>query len=313
MTTTFLAAIVLFRPAALAYSPMPSAGHEVLSNFAIDLFNRCVERGYGDAEQALEKSERARIVKANRREDSTRLIRRALNWHFYNPRMESRQRSLFFINRSFIPLFGKIEARLIQPDLAWREALDEIGRAIHFIEDLTVPAHSVPVFHGAGLKDPFESSPLSGTPSVSVLTARVEPDLEMICARLSSQRRYGSNVKGANGEPVGEGPVSLRRILDSTRFFTLARLDDYICDEPGSLRVSWHHFWLPPEAGRYFGAYRPGAQFGELKEINDGGLKCEITKEKYRSFATDLHLEAVFADVRALYWFSERHGRQGSE
>lgn len=168
VTTTFLAGICPFRPAAFAYSPMPDAGHKVLSNFPIDLFNRCVERGYGDPEQALKKSERERIVKANRREDST-------------------------------------------------------------------------------------------------------------------------------------------------RSFTLARLDDDICDEPGSLRVSWHHFWLPPEAGRYFGAYRPGAQFGELKEINDGGLKCESTTETYRIFATDLHLEAVFACVRAHYWFSAPHSRKVGE
>lgn len=310
LAVSIVAAAVLWNSTVLAYSAIPSRGHAVLSNLAIDLFNKCVERGYGEPEFLLNRNERERIVKANLNEDRTRPLRRALNWHFYHPQMESRQRTLLFINRSFIPLFSRIEARLNESELSWNDALHALGRAIHFMEDLTVPAHSVPVFHGAGLKDAFESFRLSGTPSAQALKARISPNIKMICYRLSSQRPYAQSDAGAPGAPSGEGSLSLREILNRTRSFTLARLDNWICDEPDSLRVSWHYFWLPPKDDRFFGAYREGAEFGQVSDITDNGMSCQVTAEKYRNFAAGLHLEAVFADVRTLYWFSEKHARE---
>lgn len=303
------AAIFFWSSTALAYSAMPERGHAVLSNLAIDLFNLCVERGYGKPEYLLDQHERRTIVEANLDEDRTRLLRRGLNWHFYNPQMESKQRILLVINRSFIPLFNEIDARLKQPELPWIGALRAIGRAIHFMEDLTVPAHSVPVFHGPGLSDAYENFPLSGAPSASDLLPRIGADLNPVCSRLSSLRPYGSSENGTPGGPMKNGSLSLREILDRTRSITLARLDDRICDPPEHFEVTWQYFWVPPQANRYFGTYRQGAEFGAVSEIKDNGLSCEITPAKYRQFSARLHLEAVFADVRALYWFSARHQR----
>lgn len=310
ISATVAAAVFLWSSTALAYSAMPERGHAVLSNFAIDLFNQCVELGYGSSEYLLNQQERQRIVKANLKEDRSRLLRRSLNWHFYHPQMESRQRILFFINRSFIPLFNKIEARLSQPELSRNDSLHAIGRAIHFMEDLTVPAHSVPVFHGAGLSDAYEKFPPSGTPSASELRARIGPNLKTVCSRLSSLKPYAPSEDAKPGEPLRDGSLSLGEILNRTRSFTLARLGDRICNEPEHLAVSWHYFWLPPEAERYFGTYRPDAEFGGVSEIHDNGLSCEISAAKYREFAIRLHQEAVFADVRVLYWFSARHQRR---
>lgn len=47
-----------------------------------------------------------------------------------------------------------------------------------------------------------------------------------------------------------------------------------------------------------------------MSEITDDGLSRSATAAKYRNFAAELHPEAVFADVRALYGFSARHGRR---
>ncbi len=293
-----------------AYSTMPSGGHVVLTNTAVDLFNLCIEQGFGGRAYRLESEDRLTIVKANLDEDRTRPLRRVLNWHFYHPERESRQRFFLFINRSFLSLFERIESRMDQKETSRREALKNIGRAIHFFEDLTVPAHSVPVFHGAGVRDPFEVSPLSGTPASTELMARIAPHLKLVCSRLSTLRPYGPSENGLPGAALEEGSLSLRRILDSTRSFTLARLDVRICDQPGEAQVTWHYFWIPPKAHDFFGAYRSGAAFGEVKAIEENGSRCEITEAKYREFATELHLEAVFADVRALYLFSNR--REGN-
>ncbi|MCL6271624.1 hypothetical protein M3P05_17035 [Sansalvadorimonas sp. 2012CJ34-2] len=108
-------------------------------------------------------------------------VQRITNWHFYNPHKENRQRCSWLgltIDRSMTSLVLQRQQDLLQalqkPDLLFRDFALVYGRCMHFIEDVTVPAHVTPVFHGPALpgrasgytwpaiiRDPFDGYPVN--------------------------------------------------------------------------------------------------------------------------------------------------------
>ena len=69
---------------------------------------------------------------------------RIFNWHFYSPDKEE-EKKYWLVNRSMVGLVRAIE-RQISTSRRFDSRL--AGGALHFIEDVTVPAHVAPVFHG---------------------------------------------------------------------------------------------------------------------------------------------------------------------
>ncbi len=86
-------------------------------------------------------------------------LQRPTNWHFYNPHKEHLQQSRWLgfitINRSMTRLVEQRQKDLLhtlnQPNVTFSDFATRFGRSIHFIEDVTVPAHVTPVFHGPAL------------------------------------------------------------------------------------------------------------------------------------------------------------------
>lgn len=96
---------------------------------------------------------RAELEAGNRAQDRWWSLERLLNWHFHHrPGIENG-----FIDRSAESILSE-QAEQLERALASGESLgsasEEVGAVLHYLQDMTVPAHAVPVFHVGG--DPFD-------------------------------------------------------------------------------------------------------------------------------------------------------------
>jgi len=96
------------------------------------------------------------IVQGTIAEDAVTLTR-ARNWHFFNPagRLEN---GWVFQRSSAARLADLIKA--LQQALAERASPAATGllagRILHHLQDMSVPAHAIPIYHGPGKLDAFE-------------------------------------------------------------------------------------------------------------------------------------------------------------
>ncbi len=175
---TLLAFGLCFASALHAYNP---SVHRQLASFAVSTL---LELSNYPA-QPLSHEQLANIAaNADSGEDTSpsTWLQRLTNWHFYNPYKEDQQQYTLLghinINRSMTNLVQQREQQLCQtlqkPDLSFDDFASAYGSCMHFIEDVTVPAHVTPVFHGPILPggatghswpgiihDPFDGYPVN--------------------------------------------------------------------------------------------------------------------------------------------------------
>ena len=93
-------------------------------------------------------------------------LQRPFNWHFYNNKKSIRDNDWIPGHRTsemrFTSLLEKLEKYIEKcaqdPD---RHAIEDLvqttGRLVHHIQDMSTPSHVVPIYHGPGLSDHYES------------------------------------------------------------------------------------------------------------------------------------------------------------
>lgn len=93
-------------------------------------------------------------------------LQRPFNWHFYNNNNSIKDNARIPGHRTselrFTSLLEKLEKYIGKcaqdPD---RHALEDLvqttGRIVHHIQDMSTPSHVVPIYHGPGLSDHYES------------------------------------------------------------------------------------------------------------------------------------------------------------
>ena len=93
-------------------------------------------------------------------------LQRPFNWHFYNNKKSITNSDWIPGNRTsekrFNTLLEKLEKYIDEcaknPDRHNVEGLVEVtGRIMHHIQDMSTPSHVVPVYHGPGLSDHYET------------------------------------------------------------------------------------------------------------------------------------------------------------
>ncbi len=89
-------------------------------------------------------------------EDKSPLFTRITNWHFFkqNKQLQPINLFLFKLNPTSELRVKKLELELNNNTAKQGEKL--IGRILHHIQDMSTPAHIVPVYHGLLVKDSFE-------------------------------------------------------------------------------------------------------------------------------------------------------------
>jgi hypothetical protein len=147
LVAIFAITVLCGKGQAMAFSAKST--HPYLTHIAYNIYNECAVELLQDADEKNPPKENTgdltEIIKANKNEDGLTLTR-AMNWHFYNPDLPE-NRKAFLHYRTFDRTFQGIVDDLKEESLTKKEGYEILGRVLHFIEDVTVPAHVVPVYH----------------------------------------------------------------------------------------------------------------------------------------------------------------------
>ena len=141
--------------------PLPLWGfnepqHTDISLAAFDAYMKC-HGGQSDRQQEL----RGAFARGSREEDTRNLVERGLNWHFYN--RDGALRNSWLFNRSNSIVFQR-RINDLEAAIAKKAPLAELYRAAgavaHHIQDMSSPAHVMPIYHANGIfgvKDAFDA------------------------------------------------------------------------------------------------------------------------------------------------------------
>ncbi len=179
---------------------------------------------------SLSRQQAQAFADGTKAEDSSlvTLGQRIANWHFYN--RDGKLRDGWFANRSLDVIFAKrndeLEALLAAKKRNPEKIYKQAGRVLHYIQDMSVPAHVVPVYHAKlplwGGGDPFDSYQRSMELPPFSLSA-----LECEALRQS--------VTVDRGYP--------QALLQATALATLQRIGQL---DPAQSEGEWDRYWIYP-------------------------------------------------------------------
>lgn len=259
--------------------------HQELTFIAAKHFNSCA----GDASlPRLTPLQVRYIAKANVRQTEANIFRRMTRWSYYD-REEQRPRSmLWFIQTRMHQHFNRLVAELGAAE-ALADRYSGLGRVVNYVQDMTSPAHVVPVFTARwwrwDISDGFDRYPVDAD-AVSVAVGDDCADLEA-------------------------APGDWDDLLSATADRTLSAVRGQI---PG-LPVSWQVFWRIGDPGGFGGYGGAGNNFGRPAEFDCGGRtraeRCVLLERDplYEAFAADRHVDAVRATITAMWML--QHGLPG--
>ena len=268
--------------ALLATCPLASLAydgqlHQQLTFLAAKQFNRCAE-----AEGLLPVTplQVRYAAKANVRQSDAGWFRRLFRWHYFDRSGATDRSILGIIETRFQRRFIEAVSRLAKEE-GDRDRYAELGRIIGFVQDVTAPAHAVPVdtfrLWRFSFGDRFDNFPVD--------VQRVEAAVADSCAELFS-----------GGLP----PDGFMEILNEAAGDTLGSVQAQI---PG-LPTTWQSFWELDENPEDFGEYGPaGNNFGQKTEFRCGEKeRCVLLENDplYKEFAFERHMTATVSTMRAL-------------
>ena len=310
---------------------VPETGHIPLTKFSLTLYQQClVAKGQVSP---FDISITDRIVQGNIamdhgtasfNSDDNNLayalltfhpISRVTNWHFFtlednnhNPNSRINQ-----FEMSHKRLWQWANLGFTQAELPKDKALF-VGALIHLTEDISVPAHTVPVYHGPSLIGSFSAfKPLVdygeqqakvengwGIKLIGDQIDKMQVNQNQLQQRLTSQPNICSSLNHV------KTPEQIRYQLAVK---TKQALNQPIknCDNH-----MWSAFWPKTDntsdakALNYFGKYQTEPLFnhsGNLK--NQQGEICRFSDNdpRYQQFVNDRHLDAIRANLQLLHWF----------
>lgn len=259
-------------PFAVAYS---EEIHQTLTFIAARQFNNCAHE---DANVARFSALDTRyIVRANVAQADTNMFSRMFNWNYYN-RNDQRPRTLLgLIDTRFHDHFENLV-----DETRWavdrQKRLQNLGRIISYIQDMSSPARVVPVYVGRwwrlSMGDKFD---------------RFEVDDDAI-----EQAVAGVCLDIVNIE------ASFQDLLNDVANQTIRAVRGPIYGFP----ATWQAYWkLAKDAGD-FGEYGPaGNSFGDRTAFKCGDAeRCLVLRDDplYQAFATARHISAVIGTMRAM-------------
>ena len=259
--------------------------HQELTFIAAKHFNNCASDA---ALPRLTPLQVRYIAKANVRQTEANIFRRMTRWNYYD-REEQRPRSmLWFIQTRMHQHFNRLVDELGAAE-ALADRYSGLGRIVNYVQDMTSPAHVVPVFTARwwrwDISDRFDRHPVDA----EAVSAAVGDD----CADLVA------NADGWDG------------LLAVTADRTLAAVREQIAGLP----VTWQVFWRIGDPGGFGGYGGAGNNFGRSAEFDCGGTsraeRCVLLARDplYEAFAADRHVDAVRATITAMWML--QHGLPG--
>lgn len=220
-------------------------------------------------------------------EDTSALTgwQRLTHWHFYN--RDGKLQPLGFIDRNIDGIFAlRVEAleqllRQKHPDIT--EVYEQAGRVLHYIQDMSVPAHVVPIFHVAGAADAFDSFRRSESLSTFSLSLAE-------CHQLNAD--------------TATDPAYLHALLNNAAESTLRAIGQRPSG-PESVENAWQNYWVwpardPEEAAKGWGEYGP-CRFARGPAQPDCKSEAEL-----EAFFEHQYRQTLLDSVRVLAYIARR-------
>ncbi|MDA1074505.1 MAG: hypothetical protein O3A63_07070 [Proteobacteria bacterium] len=267
----WLAASVFFAGYAGAYE---AELHQQLTFLAAKQFNRCVADTDIPSLSALQVRY---IAKSNVSLSNSSVFARMFRWNYYSPSETENRSILWLMDTRFHDQFNALTEELSAEEES-TEQYRLLGRVVGYVQDVTSPAHTVPVYVSRwwrlSLSDRFDQYPVD--------LASVAESVARSCEQLMA--------------PV----ESLAWVLQEAALETLTAVQGQI----NGLPVSWEAFWTISENPGGFGEYGPaGNNFGRSTEFRCANReRCVLLNKDplYEDFARQRHIAAVLGTMRAM-------------
>ena len=257
-------------------SAYQASSHQQLTFSAARHLNACAQQ-LGIA--ALTPLQVRYIAKANIKQASPGFFKSLVRWNYYEREAQLERTVIGVVNTRMHDEFNDvIRAMTKQKDLSKKYA--QLGRIISYIQDMTSPAHVVPIFYTRfwrfNISDRFNN--------YSIENEQFERLLPDMCAFVEE---YAS--------------VDLFQLLVATADKTLEAVKAPV----EGLPTSWQAFWELDAQAEDWGEYGvAGNNFGRKVDFRCGEQKCILLNDDplYREFAIQRHVQAVKSTLLAMYW-----------
>ena len=248
--------------------------HQRLTFLAAKHFNHCVV----DSDIPMLTPLQVRyIALSNVGLAETNFFVRLFRWGYYDRADQAERNLLWLVDTRFHEHFNEIQARLDKSAEPVR-IYQDLGRILGYVQTVTSPAHTVPVYTGRfwrlSFADRFDSYPVDE----QALATALGDDCSFL------ERWYDSYAD------------ILRIVAEDT----LAAVSLPISGMP----VSWEAFWQLADDADEFGEYGPaGNTFGRNTSFRCGNRqRCVLLDDDplYAEFALQRHLKAVRGSLAAM-------------
>lgn len=249
--------------------------HQQLTFIAARALNDCVQLAL--PVPRLSALDTRYIVKANVAQANGNFFVRMFRWDYYNRDQQRNRATLGVVDTRFHNHFDELVIAVERADER-HVKLRNLGRLLNYIQNVSSPAHAVPVYTGRwwrlSLGDRFNRFPVD----VERLEQRVADNCQLLEAP----------------------PATFQQVLIDTANETLNAVSASI----DGLPTTWQAYWTIATAPEDFGEYGPaGNSFGERTEFRCGDSeRCLLLENDplYSEFALDRHVAAVLATMRAM-------------
>jgi hypothetical protein len=256
--------------------------HESFSNDAVDLYQACTGR--------VMPRQLSDAFVAGSVEEDTWGWTRARNWHYFNRDHKiGRYWKFILCNGSNEHIFNERLRRLeylFLSEAPGRDVYEVAGRLAHHIQDMSAPAHVVPINH-------------------------------LLCDNVDHYRyrpALPDRISSCEGalRPVVSPPDLLVQAADGT----LKAIREPVVFDSGKKieNETWLKFWGGPEDRELsgFGTYGEyGNAFGVSPPCRNGRVCGEYNRDVYDRFYADRYRSAVLDTVRLLNYLERRMTRSG--
>lgn len=249
--------------------------HQQLTFVAAKQFSRCAQ-GIDGIEQPSALDTRY-IVRANVAQAETNLFVRMFRWNYYNRANEENRSAMWMIDTRFHDHFDGLN-RALSRDNDRRQRLRTFGRILTYLQDVTSPAHVVPVFSTRWWRLSFGDR----FDRYGVDVDAIENALEGAC------------------DDLQEVAPSFDALLSATAADTIQSVRSKIDGFP----TTWESYWKFADEAQDFGEYgKAGNHFGARTQFSCGGKeRCLLLDNDplYKAFALERHVTAVKATMQAM-------------
>lgn len=308
----------------LAY--VPDSGHLPLTEIAVQGYNLCYPN------EPLSASVKDRLKQGNYAMDhgmgklnfNSRtldhafavfsLVSRTTNWHFYNPhkKAHSRQEN---VEMSYERLWQRAQKgfeQAKQPHDKWLF----VGALLHLLEDTSVPAHVVPVYHGPTvavswlgefahlthyMKNKSTESGFWLAQSVADGIDKMPVQSEKLLKHLKQNKRHFCRQINKSD--------NFKLIREQLAVETLTAIEKPIKD---CKQMTWSSFWRDNNPGKlpsslYFKRYNTDKGFPLFSQqgvitTDSAKVSCTMQQndERYLNFVYQQHLSAIISNIRLI-------------